>query len=160
MRRFLFLIMVVFVASCLPEKAESKKDQIVFKQEKVQILSPRRSPINLTVEIADTNKKRMRGLMYRTKLSDDAGMLFLFPSRRKISMWMANTVISLDMIFIDECGKITEIVENTEPFSHDEIRSQKDVPAVLEIGAGLSKRYGLQPGDIVKHAFFKLENSE
>ncbi|MBR1778209.1 MAG: DUF192 domain-containing protein [Alphaproteobacteria bacterium] len=162
MRRYFLLFLVILAASCLPDKAESQKAQIAFNREKIQIISQnqRRLPVELMVEIADTNQKRMHGLMYRTELADDAGMLFLFPSSRRISMWMANTVLSLDMLFIDENGEIKEIIENTVPFSHDEIRSQKSVVSVLEIKAGLSRHYDLRPGDVVAHSFFKLENSK
>ena len=113
----------------------------------------------LTVEIADTDAKRMRGLMYRSELPEDSGMLFLFPVRRRISMWMANTSIPLDMIFLDEYGKIQEIVENTVPFSRREIRSTQSVKGVLEIGGGGSKRLNLEIGDVVDHSFFKLEKT-
>ena len=98
--------------------------------------------------------------MHRTELADNAGMLFLFPVRRKISMWMANTPLSLDMIFISGKGVITEIVEYTVPFSRDEIRSRESVSSVLEVKAGISKRLNLQVGDKVKHSFFKLEKNK
>lgn len=146
----------------MPEEKGNKVDQSVFKKETIRIIDRenRQVKADLTVEIADTVSKRMKGLMYRTELADDAGMLFLFSRNQKISMWMANTPISLDMIFIDERGKIQEIAENAVPFSHEELRSAKKGRAVLEIKGGLSKRYGFQSGDIVEHSFFKLENAE
>ena len=146
----------------MPEEKGNKVDQSVFKKETIRIIDRenRQVKADLTVEIADTVSKRMKGLMYRTELADDAGMLFLFSRNQKISMWMANTPISLDMIFIDERGKIQEIAENAVPFSHEELRSAKKGRAVLEIKGGLSKRDGFQSGDIVEHSFFKLENAE
>ena len=162
MRRFFFLILIVLTAACLPEKNGNKANRIAFEKETIRIFDQNRNQqkTEMNVEIADTESKRMRGLMYRTELADDAGMLFLFSRNQKISMWMANTPISLDMIFIDELGKIQEIAENAVPFSHEELRSAKKGRAVLEIKGGLSKRYGFQSGDIVEHSFFKLENAE
>lgn len=160
MRRFLLVLIVVFAASCLPDKTESKTDRITFAKESVQIISQdaAKSTTNLTVEIADTNEKRMHGLMYRTELADNEGMLFLFPVQKRISMWMANTPLSLDMIFINGQGEIQEIVENAVPFSHDEVYSEKTAAAVLEIKGGLSKRLNIRPGDRLSHSFFNLEN--
>ena len=160
MRRFLLVLIVVFAASCLPDKTESKTDGITFAKEPVQIISQdaAKSATDLTVEIADTNEKRMHGLMYRTELADNEGMLFLFPVQKRISMWMANTPMSLDMLFINEQGKIQEIAENTVPFSHDEIYSEKKAAAVLEIKGGQAKSRNIKIGDTVKHPFFKLEN--
>lgn len=162
MRRFFVLFSVVFLTACLPDKAQHEKEPLVFEKATVQIVSPQDDAIKaeLTVEIADNDAKRMRGLMYRTELADDAGMLFLFPVRKRISMWMANTSLSLDMIFIDERGVVREIVENTVPFSHDEIRSKESVSGVLEVKAGVSERLNLQPGDRLEYSFFKLEKSE
>lgn len=159
MYRYLLFITVVFITACLPDKDNDKASPIVFERETIRIVSENRKnrPIVLNVEIADTDPKRMRGLMYRTELADDAGMLFMFPSPRQISMWMANTPISLDMIFINEQGVIKEIVENTIPFSHDIIRSEKKASGVLEIKGGQAKHFRLETGDIVEHPFFKLE---
>ena len=159
MKRFFLITITLFIAACLPEETTSTKASPVFEKDTIRIIDreSRRVKANLTVEIADTDAKRMRGLMYRTELADDAGMLFLFPTSKKISMWMANTPLSLDMIFIGEQGEIQEIAEKTVPFSHDEIHSKKKAKSVLEIKGGLSKHYDFQSGDIVEHSFFKLE---
>ena len=160
MRFALFLILAVITTACLPKAAEN--GEIVFEKETVRIVGREsgRAQAELTVEIADTDAKRRRGLMYRRELADDAGMLFLFPVRKRIGMWMANTSVSLDMIFLDERGKIREIVENTVPFSHDEIRSEKSVKGVLEIKAGQAKRLNIQTGDRLEHPFFASENGK
>ena len=160
MRRALFILLAVFVTACLPEKTDGSKNEIAFEKQSIRIVRQGRSEIELTVEIADTNAKRARGLMYRPELADKTGMLFLFPVRKRISMWMANTIVPLDMIFIDEYGKVREIVENTVPFSHDEIISADSVSAVLEIKAGQSKRLNIRSGDTVVHPFFKLEKND
>ena len=157
MRRVILFFCVFFISSCLPEKSESV---ISFNKEQISISGWGKTDIILTVEIADTDEKRARGLMYRTNMQNDEGMLFLFPVNRRISMWMANTPQSLDMLFIDEKGKITQIVGDTVPFSREEIRSDQNVKGVLELKAGTSKREGIKVGDIVKHSFFKLEKEE
>ena len=160
MRRVFFVLLAVLVTACLPEKTNGSKNEIVFEKQILPVIRQGRSEIELTVEIADTNAKRARGLMYRPELADRSGMLFLFPVRKRISMWMANTIVPLDMIFIDEYGKVREIIENTVPFSHDEIISADSVSAVLEIKAGQSKRLNIRSGDVIIHPFFKLEKND
>lgn len=161
MKRFFLIITALFVAACLPDETTKAKENLVFEKETLRIVDheSNRPKTELTVEIADTDAKRMRGLMYRTEMADNAGMLFLFPTSKRISMWMANTPLSLDMIFVGEQGEIREIAEDTVPFSYDEIRSGKKAKAVLEIRGGMSKRLGLRPGDILDHPFFKLEKA-
>ena len=156
MKRFVLFCVIIFIAACSPEKSADETD-IRFAKETIRILRQDQSDVVLTVEIADTNAKRSRGLMYRTNIKANEGMLFLFPVNKKISMWMANTPESLDMLFIDEQGKIRQIVENTVPFSHDEIRSDQNVKGVLEIKSGVAKQSGIEIGDMVVHSFFSLE---
>lgn len=158
MKRFILFFGIIVIAACLPEKSQDKQG-IVFAKETIRILRQDRPAVVLTVEIADTNAKRERGLMYRTDLKDDEGMLFLFPAARKAGMWMANTPTSLDMLFIDAHGRVTEIVENTVPFSHEEIRSSQSVKGVLELKGGVAKQVGIEKGNVVVHSFFDLENS-
>jgi uncharacterized membrane protein (UPF0127 family) len=106
------------------------------------------------VELADTDAERARGLMYRKSLPSGRGMLFDFKQDQMISMWMRNTYISLDMIFIRRDGTIARIAENTEPLSERIISSGGPVRAVLEVAAGTSRRLGLAPGDRVAHPMF------
>ncbi len=108
----------------------------------------------IDVEIADTDATRARGLMFRRALEADRGMLFLYEGEQPISMWMRNTYIPLDMVFIRSDGRIQNIARNTEPFSESIISSSGPVSAVLEIAAGEAKRYGLKAGDQVRHSHF------
>lgn len=156
MKRFVLFFGMILMAGCFPEKS-SDKSEILFAKETIRISRQDQSSVIFKAEIADTNAKRSRGLMYRTNIKTDEGMLFLFPVNKKISMWMANTPESLDMLFIDEYGRIRQIVENTVPFSHDEILSEQDVKGVLEIKGGVAKRFGIGIGDVVEHPFFSLE---
>jgi len=93
--------------------------------------------------------------MFRKKLGSREGMLFFYEREQHISMWMRNTYISLDMIFINADGSVHRIQENTEPFSEEVILSGDTVLAVLEVSAGISREIGLRPGDSIDHPRFK-----
>jgi uncharacterized protein len=107
-----------------------------------------------SVEMATTDKERETGLMYRKELPDGKGMLFDFSPEQQISMWMKNTYISLDMIFIRADGRILRIAENTEPMSTKIISSGGLAKGVLEVVAGTAQKYGIAPGDRVAHPLF------
>ena len=107
-----------------------------------------------SVEMATTEEERQTGLMYRKELPDGKGMLFDFSPEQQISMWMKNTYISLDMIFIRADGRILRIAENTEPMSTRIISSGGPAKGVLEVIAGTAQKYGIQPGDRVAHPLF------
>ena len=107
-----------------------------------------------SVEMAQTEKEREIGLMYRTELADGRGMLFDFSPEQQVSMWMKNTILSLDMIFIGANGRILRIAENTEPQSLKIISSGGPAKGVLEVIAGTAKKYGIAPGDQVVHPLF------
>jgi uncharacterized protein len=104
---------------------------------------------SFTVEAARTGQQQQQGLMFRTKLADNEGMIFPFDSERMASFWMKNTVISLDIIFIKADGRIQNIAENTTPYSTDPVASTAPVMAVLELRAGLTRELGIGPGDKV-----------
>ena len=106
------------------------------------------------VELAVTNEERARGLMHRKELPEGRGMLFDFAPDQEVSMWMQNTYISLDMIFIQADGRILRIAENTKPLSEAIISSNGRVRAVLEVIAGTAKKLGIAPGDRVAHPLF------
>ncbi len=106
------------------------------------------------VEIADTPARQALGLMYRTELPARTGMLFPYPAPREITMWMRNTYIPLDMVFIRADGTVHRIAEMTEPHSEEVVASQGAVTAVLEIAGGAARQLGLKPGDLVRHRHF------
>ncbi|WP_407146388.1 DUF192 domain-containing protein [Bradyrhizobium sp. ORS 86] len=108
-----------------------------------------------SVELATTEQEKETGLMYRKELADGKGMLFDFSPEQEVSMWMKNTYISLDMIFIRADGRILRIAENTEPMSTKIIPSRGLAKGVLEVIAGTAQKYGIQPGDRVAHPLFK-----
>ncbi len=107
-----------------------------------------------TVELALTERQQRQGLMFRRRMAQDAGMLFVYRTPRMLSMWMRNTYIPLDMIFIAADGTIAHIVERTVPLSSATIFSGREVIGVLELNAGAAARLGLSPGDRVTAAVF------
>lgn len=107
------------------------------------------------VEIADNDADRAQGLMYRRHLDPDRGMLFDFGRTEVVTMWMQNTYVSLDMIFIRADGSVARIAPNTEPLSTRVISSGEPVPFVLEVVAGTAARIGLKAGDRIEHPLFK-----
>ena len=107
-----------------------------------------------TVEVADNDPARARGLMFRQRLPEDRGMLFDFGAPRQVAMWMKNTYIPLDMLFIRADGSIAYIAENTKPQSLDTIGVSEPVLAVLELAGGTAKRLGIRAGDHVYHRIF------
>jgi hypothetical protein len=107
-----------------------------------------------SVEIAKTDEERATGLMYRKELAEGRGMLFDFSPEQPVSMWMKNTFIPLDMIFIRSDGRILRIAENTEPRSEKIISSGGLAKGVLEVIGGTARKYGIQAGDRVAHPLF------
>ncbi len=103
------------------------------------------------VEVVDTPESRAQGLMFRTELADDAGMLFDFKEEREVSFWMQNTLIPLDMIFVGTDGIIDTIHVNARPQDPTSIPSEVPVQFVLEIPGGRSVEIGLKPGDVMVH---------
>jgi uncharacterized membrane protein (UPF0127 family) len=107
------------------------------------------------VEVARNDADRAQGLMFRRSMPADQGMLFDFGRVEPISMWMQNTYLPLDMLFIRPDGTIARIAANTEPLSTRTIPSGEPVLAVLELNAGTAARLGIKPGDRVEHSIFK-----
>ncbi|HEX6559346.1 MAG TPA: DUF192 domain-containing protein [Longimicrobiales bacterium] len=119
------------------EISEGKKVKHVFK-----------------VWLADTPQRQAQGLMFVRSLAPQRGMLFVHEGPRELSMWMKNTYIPLDMVFIDAKGRIQQIVAQTTPHSLETIRSNEPALAVLEIGGGEAQRLGIKPGQRVYHPAF------
>ncbi len=106
------------------------------------------------IEVMRTDEERARGLMFRRFMPADRGMLFDFKTEQPVLMWMKNTYIPLDMIFIARNGTVTHVAANAEPMSERTISSGPPAYAVLEVNAGLAAKIGLKPGDKVRHPMF------
>ena len=103
-----------------------------------------------TIEIADTLAERSNGLMFRETMADDHGMLFVFENTRPVGFWMRNAPMPLDLIFVAEDGKVAAVLPG-EPFSEAVISPDVPVRFVLELKQGLSKRFGIEPGNALLH---------
>lgn len=113
-----------------------------------------RGPAVFTVEIADDEAERQRGLMYRTSLAPDAGMLFIWNKAAPRAFWMRNTYIPLDIIYIGADGRIVSIAAMTEPFNETPVPSDGPALGVLEIAGGRAGQLGIAVGDRVHHRIF------
>jgi uncharacterized membrane protein (UPF0127 family) len=111
-------------------------------------------PVGFTVEIADTEEARARGMMHRDAVGEFEGMLFDFEVERPVSIWMENTRIPLDILYVRADGTIAKITENAQPYSRRSLPSDFAVLAVLEIAGGRSSDLNIRPGDTVRHALF------
>ena len=143
------MVLAVAVALCafagVSARAASVQQLEIVTKNGVQVFS---------VEMATTEQEKETGLMYRKELADGKGMLFDFSPEQEVSMWMKNTYIPLDMIFIRADGRILRIAENTEPMSTKIIPSRGLAKGVLEVIAGTAQKYGIAPGDRVAHPLF------
>ncbi len=147
------VLFLFHVLLCLAVVRSSSAQGSPMLEEVILITQSGRHTIR--AEIADTPAKRELGLMFRRSLPEDQGMLFLFGPERVIEMWMKNTYISLDMIFIASNGTVVSIAKDTEPFSESIISSGSPASAVLEVNAGVARRLSLKVGDKVVHPRFK-----
>ncbi len=125
-----------------------------FEREEMAIMTADGVRHRFQVEMAVSREQHAQGLMYRRRLAEDAGMLFLYGKEWPVSMWMKNTLIPLDMLFIAGDGRIVKIVERTVPHSLETIFSGRAVAAVLEVNGGTVARLGIQPGDRVLYRAF------
>ncbi|WP_323782220.1 DUF192 domain-containing protein [Thalassovita sp.] len=107
-----------------------------------------------SVELADSGDERARGLMFRESLPRSSGMLFIYPTPRTVSFWMQNTLIPLDMIFVDTSGTVRKVHRSAIPGDTTGISSDSQIAAVLEINGGLSEAMGISPGTVLHHPAF------
>lgn len=108
----------------------------------------------LRVEVARTAEEQEKGLMFRRSLPNDGGMLFNAQSEQEISMWMKNTYIPLDMIFVSEKGRVISVAHDAKPMSETIISSGAPAYAVIEVNAGTAKKLSVRVGDLVRHPIF------
>lgn len=118
-------------------------------------IQSRTGPKRFEVEVMRDDAGRSRGLMFRRHMAADHGMLFDFERDEPVTMWMKNTYLPLDMVFIRPDGSVSRIAADTEPLSTAIIPSGSPVVAVLELNAGTAARLGLQAGDRVEHPMFR-----
>jgi uncharacterized protein len=150
--RFALLALLAAVASPVPAQTTQLEDLDSFPRGKLEIDLGKKQSLKFEVWLADTPARQAQGLMFVRSLPRLRGMLFVHESPRPVGMWMKNTFIPLDMLFIDGRGRVQQIVENTTPHSLDVIRSKLPALAVLEIAGGEARRLGIKPGQQVRHS--------
>jgi uncharacterized protein len=157
LRHWLFAAFAaLFLASAGAALAQSGalEDLDSFPRGKLDIHVGKAKPLTFKIWLADTPRRQSQGLMFVRSLPAQRGMLFVHESPKPIGMWMKNTFIPLDMVFIDAQGRIQQIVPNTTPHSLETIRSDQPALAVLEIGGGEAQRLGLKAGQLISHPAF------
>lgn len=151
--KILFFAFLTLLSACSDENSDNKtikgntQSLIIYQQNSADVRK------GYFVEVANTREAMAKGLMGRSKLDKDSGFLFnvdLIPSDMEIAMWMKDTLIPLDMLFIDRNGKIYFIYENAEPYSTNAIMAPTRPRAVLEINGSQVKEFGIKIGDLVK----------
>jgi uncharacterized membrane protein (UPF0127 family) len=128
-----------------PEVTVKDLDQ-VFRRSTIQIATPDARLHRFNSWIADDDQRRARGLMFIKQLRPDDSMLFIYPQPQPVAMWMKNTYVPLDMLFVAPDGKVIKVVQNTEPLSLKTIESGGIVLGVVELPAGTAARFKIAAG--------------
>ncbi|CAA7625669.1 conserved hypothetical protein [Candidatus Terasakiella magnetica] len=144
------VVMISVLAGGNPVSAQS----IGFAHSRVEVVTLAGKRHTFAVELASTPEQLSQGLMFRKTLAADAGMLFDFGPPKSVAMWMKNTLIPLDMLFMDREGRIIHVEEYAVPGTLLPRGPSEPVRAVLEVAAGTSRRLGLRAGDTVEHPLF------
>jgi len=150
-RRTLMALALTF-AFAVPAMAQAPNVRFEKSELTIESVGKRH---RFTVEFADNDERRTLGLMHRRQMAADAGMLFDFKRDAPVAMWMRNTLIPLDMLFVDREGIVRHIHERAVPMSEAIISSEENVRAVLELNGGTAARLGLKKGDRLVHAMFR-----
>ncbi|WP_171207403.1 MULTISPECIES: DUF192 domain-containing protein [unclassified Ruegeria] len=146
MIRFFWVLAFMTLALSSVASAECRADRVALRNDAAEV--------RFDIELAVTPQERSRGLMFREEMPLRSGMLFVFDPPQRVAFWMKNTLIPLDMIFVDRQGTVTHVHEGAVPGDLTPIEGGDSVYAVLEINAGLSSRYGIVPGTEMQHEIF------
>lgn len=138
-------ISILLISSVSPASAQEK-----FSSEKLTVQTADGKSHEFTAELATNDGQRQQGLMFRKSMEPDHGMLFDFGTDRDVSMWMRNTFIPLDMVFIAKDGQVTHVHRNAVPHSEDIISSRGAVRYVLELNGGVTRKLGIESGATVR----------
>jgi uncharacterized protein len=143
---FAFVLLIAVGVQSSPSEAQMQRETLT--------LVTAAGEKKIDIEVARTPDEQAKGLMFRTSLADTSGMLFPYPVPRELTMWMKNTYIPLDMVFIRPDGVVHRIEVRTEPLSETVISSGIPCAAVLELAGGAAERLGLKAGDRIRHSHF------
>jgi uncharacterized membrane protein (UPF0127 family) len=160
-RRFLIAFASLWLTTATaiadPEAATGADLDRVFRREPLQIATPDARMHSFNAWIADDEARRERGLMFIRKLEEKDAMLFIWPRSQRIGIWMKNTYVPLDILFVGADGKVTRIVENAEPLSLKTLDSGGDMLGVVELPGGTASKLKIQRGALVMHAAFNTK---
>jgi uncharacterized membrane protein (UPF0127 family) len=151
MARWIAAMTAITAAAMLAFGAASAEPEPLsaFPQSLLAIRTSAGRVINFKIWTADRPSRQEQGLMFVRDMDEHAGMLFVFPTSQRVAMWMKNTYVSLDMLFLDDQGRIDYIAARTTPLSLDIIQAPRPSTAVLELVGGAAERLGIRAGDQV-----------
>jgi len=156
MRRLILSVLLTAIA--MPAFAQTAKDDVVDFGAPVPLtIVSEDATHSFEIERAITLDQQARGMMFRETMDPDSGMLFEFDEPKIATIWMKNTPLPLDIIFVRPNGKILKIEHMAQPYKLRSASSEAIVAAVLELQGGRSKELGIMPGDLVRHEFFGTE---
>lgn len=147
---FAFVLAMATAASIVAVPSVVRAETPLARADRVEAVTATGRHV-FTVEVVDTDETRARGLMFRTQMAPDAGMLFDFRTEQPVWFWMKNTYLPLDMIFVRADGTIRAIAADATPLSEATVASGGPVRFVLELNAGTAARIGLKAGDKLVH---------
>jgi uncharacterized membrane protein (UPF0127 family) len=156
LRRLPFALVLLCAASVAADSQPSPAAELdkEFGRSSLQIATQDGQLHTFRVWVADSEPRRQRGLMFVRHMDDDAGMLFIYPQAQAIAMWMKNTFIPLDMLFVATDGRVVRVVANTTPQSLDTIESGQPVLGVVELNAGIAAKLQIRTGAQIIHPAF------
>ncbi len=159
MQRRSWLLLLLFIPliagiifSILPKPSPKMSGPAFIKQGELKFISKdgKRIISQIDIELAANDEKRTQGLMWRRKMEENQGMLFVMEQQEMQSFWMLNTYIPLDILFVDELRQIVTIRSNTKPQSLDPVASDKPALYVVEVNAGYCRKFGISVGDKIE----------
>lgn len=148
---------LLFAAGMAMGQSTAPEPLSAFPQSLLAIKTSSGKVVNVKIWEADTRRREEQGMMFIREMDEHTGMLFMFPENKRVSMWMKNTYVSLDLLFLDARGKIDFIAERAAPQSEAIIGPPTPEYAVLELKGGACERFGVKVGDKVLHKNFKKQ---
>jgi len=151
----LVLSLILFLLIATTASAQTNRDDVVdFGEPKPLTIMSETGEHTFMVEEAKTLDQQARGMMFREQMDENTGMIFEFAEPKVATIWMKNTAIPLDILFVRSNGKVLKIEHMAQPYKLRSASSEAVVAAVVELKGGTSMNLGIQPGDVIKHTFF------
>ncbi|GLQ19116.1 DUF192 domain-containing protein [Algimonas porphyrae] len=149
------ILLFAFMLFASPAFAQTAQDDVVdFGEPQPLSIVTETATHDFMVEEAKTADQQARGMMWRDSMGENDGMIFEFAEPKVATIWMKNTAISLDILFVRSNGEILKIEHLAQPFKERSASSEAVIAAVVELKGGRALELGIKPGDVVKHPFF------